>query len=86
MPEIVAGLRFRKSQARVLCNLADRVRGGELGNQHVEIFDKAAAAAAAGEPLVVYARDEVELHLLAGGFSQYGVVPPVIEDLNGGQR
>lgn len=77
------GLRFRRSQARTLRNIADRVRASELPNHHAALFDKAADAARTGEPLIVVCVDPLEAVALADGFTQYGVVRPVVDELSG---
>ncbi len=75
------GLRFQRRDARALRALAGRVRQGELGERHVQVFASAAAAAETGEPLIVVCDDPSEALLMAQGYAQYGVDPPVVEEL-----
>jgi len=77
---MLMGLRFRKSQARVLRELANRAKARELPGA-VSLFEKAAEAAASGEPLIVACSTPEEAVAMAAGFSQYGVVTPTIEQL-----
>jgi hypothetical protein len=81
-PNMMMGLRFQKSQARILRNLAERAKARELAGA-VSLFEKAAEAAAAGEPLLVACTAPEEAVAMAAGFSQYGVVPPTIEHRSG---
>lgn len=75
------GLRFKRSQARILRNLAARVRNGEIANGHAAVFEQAAQAASTGEPLIVVCKDPMEAQMMAAGYAQYGVVAPTIEEL-----
>lgn len=76
------GLRFSKSQARVLSYIAMRIEMGELGNQHRKLFVDAADAARKGEPLIVHCSQPIEAVMMADGFTRFGVVRPDVEDLN----
>lgn len=80
---IRVGLRFRRGDARVLRNIADRVRAGELGEQHVAVFSGAADAAATGEPLIVVCENHLEAVMMADGYARYGVRRPAVEELTG---
>lgn len=80
---IRVGLRFRRGDARVLRNLADRVRAGELGAQHVATFASAADAAATGEPLIVQCESHLEAVMMADGYARWGVRRPAVEELTG---
>jgi len=80
---LMMGLRFRKSQARLLRYLADRAKARELAFGAVSLFEKAAEAASAGEPLIVICDRPEEAIAMAAGFGQYGVVPPTVERLRG---
>jgi len=77
------GLRFRRSDARLLRDLADRVRQGEMGEQHVSTFRDAADAAATGEPLIVLCEEPFEAEMMADGYARFGVPRPAIEELTG---
>jgi hypothetical protein len=80
---VKAGLRFRRSQARVLRALVVRAEHRELPSANVTFFRMAAEAAHTGEPLLVECTNEAELALLASGFAHFGVVPPTIEQVSG---
>lgn len=80
------GLRFPKSQARTLRNIAQRIRAGDMANRGdakmiVHTFERAAERAAAGEPYIVVCNDPLEAVMIADGFPRWGVVRPAIEDL-----
>lgn len=77
------GLRFRPRDALLLHQLAERVRHGELGPQHVATFENAADAARTGEPLIVLCEHAEEAHLMADGYARLGVARPAIEELTG---
>lgn len=77
------GLRFERRDAALLRSLADRVRGGELGNEAVNVFHQAAVAAETGEPLEVICENPTEAVLMADGYVIYGVTRPAIEELAG---
>lgn len=82
------GLRFRKSQARILRNVVHRIRSGDMASrtereQAVNLFEQAAKAASTGEPLIVVCSDPVEAIAIADGFTRWGVVRPAVEELNG---
>jgi hypothetical protein len=79
---MTVGLRFHPTDARRLREIAQRIRAGELGKQHVGLFDKAADAAQTGEPLIVQCTDPVEAIVMADAFPSWGVGRPVVEELN----
>lgn len=76
------GLRFRKSQAKTLRNLALRLNAQDQDREAIELFDKAAAAAASGEPLIVVCTHPMEAQLMAEAFVRYGVRRPAVEQLS----
>ncbi len=76
------GLRFRKSQARTLRNLALRLNAQDQDREAIALFDKAAAAAASGEPLIVVCGHPGEAMLMAEAFTRYGVRRPAVEALS----
>lgn len=80
---IKMALRFRKSQARVLRNLADEARSKALPGGAVTLFENAANAAGQGVPLMVLCTDPEEAKAMAEGFAMYGLVPPTVETLSG---
>lgn len=77
------GLRFPRSQARVLRNVAQRLNQADVDREHTSLFDKAAEATAMGEPLIVFAENLLEVELMAAAFPRFGVVRPTIEELSG---
>lgn len=77
------GLRFHRSDAKLLFALAQRVRRGELGAGHASVFEHAAEAAWTGEPLIVQCLHSSEAHVMADGYVRYGVRRPAIEELTG---
>jgi len=79
------GLRFAKSQARTLRNIAEHLRTLDPATNVVDIslFDKAADSAAEGEPLIVMCSDPDEVREMAAVFVRLGVKEPDVEDLNG---
>lgn len=81
-PELMLGLRFARSQRRVLTALVQRAEAGEL-TAAAELFRKAAHAAGTGEPLIIVCQTRDEAVAMADGFVMYGVKRPVIEQLNG---
>lgn len=80
---IRVGLRFRPRDAPILQALADRVRQGDLGDQHIQTFASAADAASTGEPLIVHCDDPLEAVLMADGYARFGVQRPAVEELTG---
>jgi len=82
-PSLVMGLRFRKSQARMLRNLTDQLKERDLPGVDISLFEKAAQAAAAGEPLLVHCESREEVELMAAAFAQLGVARPQIDELAG---
>lgn len=81
MPRV--GLRFPRSQARPLRNIAERIHARELGAEHAALFESAAEAARTGEPLIVQCHDALEAVMIADGFPRWGIVRPAIEELSG---
>lgn len=82
---LTVGLRFRYRDAKVLRDLAQRVRHGELKGD-IATFEQAAIAAECGEPLEVHCDNLMEAQLVASGYIRCGVTPTSIETLNGGRR
>lgn len=81
---IRVGLRFLRSDAPLLRQLAVRARRGELGQQAVTTFEYAADAAQTGEPLIVICEhSHDEALLMAAGYARLGVTHPAIEELTG---
>lgn len=80
---LVVGLRFPKSQARVLRNIATDLRSLQPEGVDISLFDKAAESAAAGEPLIVRCTEPQEAELIAHGFVMWGVQRPAIDAMNG---
>ena len=76
------GLRFRKSQARTLRNLVDRMKSEGIDQDHIGLFEAAAEAARHGEPLVVICGDPMEALLMVEAFPKWGIVAPTIEELS----
>lgn len=83
--EIQVGLRFRAKDAARLKSLADRVQLGEIGKQHVALFENAANAAQLNEPLVIRCVQLTEAELIAQAFINFGVVPTALEVFGGPQ-
>ena len=87
MPEMLntfrVGLRFPRSQARVLRNLVERLNQADIDRSHTSLFASAAQATAQGEPLIVVAENLLEVELMAEAFPKFGVVKPTIEELSG---
>jgi hypothetical protein len=75
-----AALRFRRSAARTLRNLSERMRG-EPGID-TSLYDKAADSAEQGEPLVIRATSRAEVEELASAFPLVGVARPEIDELS----
>lgn len=78
---MLIGLRFAKSDAKLLRGLEAQVRNGELGGQTANIFHQAALAAETGEPLELHCVDPIEAVQMAAVYMQLGVSAPAIEDL-----
>ena len=78
---VTLGLRFRRSQARLLRDLAERAKVNELPGA-VSLFAQAADAARKGEPLIVGGSSVDEIRALADGFTIYGVAAPTVELLD----
>lgn len=78
--EITMGLRFRRGQARVIRNLADRLKPqGPKATAHVELFEKAAESAEEGVPLIVRCSHPAEATEMADLFTLYGLGRPAVE-------
>jgi len=78
------GLRFSRSQARILRNLVAQLRADPpRGDFDISLFDKAAEAAENGEPLHVLCSDRDEAERMAAGFVLWGVKRPSMELLRG---
>jgi hypothetical protein len=75
------GLRFNRTQARALHDLAERARHHDLTGSEVSVFHKAALAAESGEPLIIVCVKPIEAILIAKGYANYGITEPVIEQL-----
>lgn len=82
-PSLVMGLRFRKSQVRVLRNLVEWVEGNDVPGIDVSLYRKAMEAAAAGEPLLVHCNGREEVEAMAAAFVRLGVARPTIDELAG---
>lgn len=76
------GLRFRKGDARILRNLADRIRNGEIRGT-LATFQQAEEAAKSGEPLIVVCADPKEAHDMAALYATCGTSRPAVEALFG---
>lgn len=76
------GLRFQRKDAHQLRVLAQRVIAGDLRGHALSTFSVAADAAEQGEPLEVECRDPMEAHLMAHGYSLWGIRQPTVEQLN----
>jgi hypothetical protein len=76
------GLRFSRSQARVLRNLASDLRARRPPGIDISLFDKAAESAADDEPLVVLCDDPAEVELMAQLFADLGIKRPTIDGLS----
>lgn len=76
---LTLGLRFVPSDARLLFELAARVRNGELAGHSAGFFAQAANMARTGEPLLLQCEDPVEAVHIAAAFAVFGVTAPVIE-------
>lgn len=75
------GLRFRKSQARILRNLVQRMKSEGIDRESISLFESAQLAAQTGEPLIVVCHDPMEVELMAAAFPRWGVVAPTMERL-----
>ncbi len=82
-PSLVMGLRFRKSQARVLRHLVDQLKATNLPGVDISLYEKAAEAARDGEPLLVHCDSREEVELMAAAFTRLGVARPEIDELAG---
>jgi len=82
-PSLVMGLRFRKSQVRVLRNLIDWIEGNDVPGIDVSLYRKAMEAAAEGEPLLVHCDGREEVEEMAAAFVRLGLARPTIDELAG---
>lgn len=74
------GLRFDKRDARRLLAFAEGLLNSRAADtEDVALFDKAAIAAAQGEPLHVICADPEEAKRMAQGFVRYGFLLPSVE-------
>jgi hypothetical protein len=80
---LMLGLRFPRSQARLLHNIATDLRAMRPIGVDISLFDKAAESATEGEPLVVRCTTRDEVERMAHGFTLWGVQRPAIDELNG---
>lgn len=78
----VCGLRFDKSDARNLRDLADRVKATDL-RADVSTYEQAALAAETGEPLQVHFTDIKDVVEMVALYVLHGIKQPTIEELNG---
>lgn len=74
------GLRFARSQRRVLKNIRDGAL--EAGQGDVGLYDRAIEAAETGEPLIVVCERASEVEHMAALFAYLGCRRPVIEELS----
>jgi hypothetical protein len=79
---LTLGLRFSRSQARILDNIAEDLRSRRPDGIDISLFDKAAESARDGEPLVVLCDHREEIEKMARGFELWGIKRPVIEELS----
>lgn len=75
------GLRFRRGQARVLGEIANRCEQIPDAHDQVTLFRSAAESARTGEPLIVECVEETEAIAMADGFTLWGASRPAVEDL-----
>lgn len=80
MPVIRLGLRFSRSQARVLRNLAEWCKANGVPGD-VTLYERAAESAEDGEPLVVHCNDPSEVEQMQAAFVTIGIKRPTIEQL-----
>jgi len=80
---LTVGLRFERNDATLLRALAERGKSEGLHVDKIGLFEKAAADAAVGEPLLVSCATIEEAYILADGFTLYGITRPTIEHLSG---
>lgn len=80
-PHLVVGLRFRRSQTRLLRNLVDHLEATNLPGVDISLYEKAREAAEAGEPLIVHCESREEVEAMAAGFVAVGVGRPEIDEL-----
>ena len=78
------GLRWRKSQLRVLRNIRERALDAKVPS--VQLYDNAIAAVERGEPLVVICERPEEALAIAHGFVNLGAAMPELEDIDPDKR
>lgn len=77
------GLRFRRSQKRVLRDLIQQMESLQPENFDIGLFRKALESVEVDEPLVVICDTPEEVKAMADGFALWGIVRPAVEELNG---
>jgi hypothetical protein len=81
--ELKLGLRFRRSQHRVLAAIAQRLEQVPNAHDQITLFKLAAEAAKTGEPMIFICSNALEAELAAAAFPQWGAARPTIETLSG---
>lgn len=76
------GLRFARSQIRVLRNIRDWAKANRVPGD-LSLYDKAIESTEDNEPLVVMCDSRDEVEEMAAMFVNLGCKRPAIEDLNG---
>lgn len=76
---LLVGLRFDRRDLVTLGVLNTRARALEL-REAAALFNAAFEATQLGEAMQLQCSSLDEARLVAGGFSQYGVTPPTIEE------
>lgn len=80
---VSVGLRFDRSQARKLLEVAEQLGRTDNLRSHAAIFHQAAEAAAGPDGLmIVKCFDPMEAILMAAAFPRFGVKEPVVEELS----
>lgn len=83
MPELLLGLRFPRSQIRILRNIVEQLRVERPEGVDISLFEKAHDSAVEGEPLQVRCSTRDEIEAMAHGFTLWGLRRPEIDELNG---
>jgi hypothetical protein len=78
---LTIGLRFPRSQIRMLRNLIISVRTLRPKGVDVGLYEKALESAEAGEPLVVLCSNRGEAEMMADGFVRLGLRRPEVDVL-----
>lgn len=81
-PTLKLGLRFAKSQARVLRSIREQAEAKDVPGD-LSLYEKAAESAEQGEPLVIHCTDPAEVEHMAAMLVALGVKRPAIEELSG---